>query len=104
MAAAYPYRRDKLLVVGQGIDTDLFAPDGTSPDRPPLILCVGRVSPVKDHATLLVAVSVLRSRRSKPLRVLVVGGPARPGDESRLPDDRVSRRCMSLPEPYLSLR
>jgi len=84
VAAAYPYRRDKLLVVGQGIDTDLFAPDGTSPDRPPLILCVGRVSPVKDHATLLAAVAALRSRRTEPLRVLVVGAPARAGDESLL--------------------
>jgi glycosyltransferase involved in cell wall biosynthesis len=91
VAPAYPYRRDKLLVVGQGIDTDLLAPDGTPPDRPPMILCVGRLSPVKDHATLFAAAATLRARWKEPFRVLVVGGPARATDEphARTLRDRV---------------
>jgi glycosyltransferase involved in cell wall biosynthesis len=80
VASAYPYRHDKLLVVGQGIDTDLFAPVAAPPERPPMLLCVARLSPVKDHPTLLRAVSLLRRGSPPPFRVAVVGGPARPTD------------------------
>jgi len=79
---AYPYRHDKLTVVGQGIDTDLFAPNGIEPQNPPIILCAGRLSPVKDHPTLLKAAWLLRQRWNKPFQVIVVGGPASPRDES----------------------
>lgn len=75
-AATYPYRHDKLVTVGHGIDTDLFAPGGIGPDTPPLIVCAGRLSPVKDHATLLDAARRLKERTSLPFRVAVVGGPA----------------------------
>ncbi|GBC84984.1 D-inositol 3-phosphate glycosyltransferase [bacterium HR11] len=78
---AYPYRKDKLVVVGQGIDTDLFSPDGTPLEEPPLILCVGRLSPVKDHPTLVRAAALLRERWGKPFRVVILGGPAGPQDE-----------------------
>jgi len=82
VATAYPYRHDKLVVVGQGIDTDLFCPDERSkPDSPPMILCVGRLSPVKDHPTLLKAAALLRQRWSYPFRVVILGGPAGPQDE-----------------------
>jgi glycosyltransferase involved in cell wall biosynthesis len=83
VAAAYPYRRDKLTVIGQGIDTNLFSLDNSLlPEDPPLILCVGRLSPVKDHPTLLSAVSLLRQRWRQPFRVAVLGGPATHRDES----------------------
>jgi len=81
VATAYPYRKDKLVVVGQGIDTDLFCPDGSSPEEPPMILCVGRLSPVKDHPTLIRAAALLRERWGKPFRVVILGGPAGPKDE-----------------------
>jgi glycosyltransferase involved in cell wall biosynthesis len=74
---AYPYRHDKLIPVGQGIDTDLFSPDGTLlPETPPIILCVGRISSVKDHPTLIKAAQLLRARWSQPFQVVIVGGPA----------------------------
>ena len=81
VAAAYPYRRDKLTPIGHGIATDIFSPD----DRvlraePPVILCVGRLSPVKDHLTLLNAAALLR-RAGEPFRVVVVGGPAKSEDQ-----------------------
>jgi glycosyltransferase involved in cell wall biosynthesis len=62
VAPAYPYRHDeKLRVVGQGIDTTMFRPDRLLPKvEPPVILCVGRLSPVKDHPTLFEAVRLLR--------------------------------------------
>jgi Glycosyltransferase len=77
----YPYRKDKLVVIGQGIDTDLFCPDGSPPEEPPMILCVGRLSPVKDHPTLIRAAALLRERWKKPFRVVILGGPAGPKDE-----------------------
>ena len=82
MPAAYPYKHDKLAVLGQGIDTDLFSANGTvSAEDPPIILCVGRLSPVKDHPTLLKAAWMLRQRWDKPFRVVVVGGSTGPRDE-----------------------
>ena len=78
VATAYPFKHDKLIVVGQGIDTELFSPDGhVTPDSPPMILCVGRLSPVKDHPTLLKAASLVQRRLGKLFRVVILGGPAR---------------------------
>lgn len=79
---AYPYKRDKLIAIGQGIDTELFSPNGAmSLELPPMILCVGRLSPVKDHPTLLRAVWLLRQTIGEHFRVVIVGGPATPRDE-----------------------
>jgi glycosyltransferase involved in cell wall biosynthesis len=83
VATAYPYRHNKLTVIGQGIDTGVFSPDGgVVPEDPPMILCVSRLSPVKDHPTLLKAAWLLRQGWSKPFRVVIIGGPAVPRDES----------------------
>jgi glycosyltransferase involved in cell wall biosynthesis len=80
--SAYLYKADKLIVTGQGIDTTLFSPHpGVSPDDPPMILCAGRLSPVKDHPTLLKAVSLLRQNWTHPVRVVIVGGPATTRDD-----------------------
>jgi glycosyltransferase involved in cell wall biosynthesis len=82
IATAYPYRRDKLTAIGQGIDIDLFSPEvGVSPEAPPMILCAGRLSPVKDHPTLLKAAWLLRREPNLPFRVLILGGPATSRDE-----------------------
>lgn len=81
LPTAYPYRHDKLNVLGQGIDTELFTPDGSvGPDEVPIILCLGRLSPVKDHPTLLKAVALLRQRWKEPFQVVILGGPATPSD------------------------
>jgi glycosyltransferase involved in cell wall biosynthesis len=82
VATAYPYKHDKLDVIGQGIDTDLFNSDKTLPDNPPLILCVGRLSPVKDHPTLVKAVALIKNRLEKPFRVVILGAPGRPEDKA----------------------
>lgn len=82
LATAYPYKQDKLTVVGQGIDTDIFAPDNyTTLDDPPLILYVGRLSPVKDLSTLLKATWLLR-QQGRCFRVAILGGPMGPQDTS----------------------
>ena len=92
LPTSYPYRRDKLLIVGQGIDLDLFAPGGAAAsDREesvgdegdvPLVVYVGRLSPVKDVATLIDATKALLDRRSASFRVAIVGGPATPSDDA----------------------
>jgi len=83
VASAYPYRQDKLTEIGQGIDTDVFCPDPRkSHENPPLILCVSRLSPVKDHPTLLKAIWLVRQSWSQPFRLVIVGGPASSRDES----------------------
>jgi glycosyltransferase involved in cell wall biosynthesis len=77
IATAYPYTHDKLTVIGQGIDTDVFSPNGDAPAEDlPVILCAGRLSPVKDHLTLLQAARLLRQRHSRAFRVLILGSPA----------------------------
>jgi len=80
---SYPYKRDKLIVVGHGIDSDMFSPDSrVPPEDTNMILCVGRLSPVKDHPTLLKAVWLLRQRWAEPFRVVIIGGLAAGRDES----------------------
>lgn len=75
LQTSYPYRKDKVIVVGHGIDMDIFCPDGSPPEAPPMILCVGRLSPVKDHPTLLKATALLRKRFKQAFRVVILGGP-----------------------------
>jgi len=83
IATAYPYTKEKLKVVGQGIDTDLFSADSrSSTEDSAMILCAGRLSPVKGHATLLRAASLLQRHWGKPFRVVILGGPATPDDDS----------------------
>lgn len=82
IATAYPYKHDKLTTIGHGIALDIFSPgDRASLAQPPIILCVGRLSPVKDHPTLLSAAALLRRAWPKPFRVVIVGGPATASDE-----------------------
>ena len=79
---AYPYRQDKLIAVGQGIDIDLFSPDGDVSFKPPsVILCAGRLSPVKDHPTLLKAVQLLKQRWNQPFQVVILGALGGPKDK-----------------------
>lgn len=85
---AYPYKKDKLAVIGQGIDTDLFSPNGIEAEND-LILCAGRISAVKNHATLLRATAQMK----RPGRLVIVGKAAGAADEAtaaelrRLVDD-----------------
>jgi glycosyltransferase involved in cell wall biosynthesis len=82
LPTAYPYKRDKLEVIGQGIDSALFAPDGSPPAQPPVILYAGRLSPVKDIETLLRATVLLRQEYRQPFHVVILGGPATAADQT----------------------
>lgn len=68
---AYPYRRQKLSVIGQGIDLQQFALNHTVSDS--VILCAGRISRVKNHFTLLRAFKKVLDATGQPLRLVIVG-------------------------------
>jgi len=79
---SFPIDSPKVHVMGHGIDTERFAPGDEPRDEPPLVLAVGRVSPIKHHHTLLDAAALLRDRYGDPpVRFAVVGTTAAPGDE-----------------------
>lgn len=94
LPGAYPYRRDKLTVLAQGIDTSLFTPDpAVTADEPPLILCAGRLSPVKSLETVVEAAGLLHRRGRRDFRVTFVGAPTGERDETyvRTLHERIAR-------------
>jgi len=75
----------KLRVLGHGIDPDQFSPKARagSPDPAqgaPLILAVGRLSPIKRYELLIAAVKLLRARGVN-VRCVIAGGDP-PGDRT----------------------
>lgn len=82
--AAKGYRRDRMVVISNGYDLSRYAPDAASRARVraqwgldgdvPVIGCVARWDPLKDHANLLRAVAALvRDGRDAGLRCVLVG-------------------------------
>ena len=78
LPGAYPWRKNKLSVIGQGIDTARFTPAESPAAGDDLILCAGRISRVKNHPTLLRAVA--RLPRRVPL--VILGATAGAEDET----------------------
>jgi len=76
---AYPWKKDKFTVLGQGIDTTLFSPGGETPEAAP-VLCVGRLARVKNLDTLVRAMAMLR----QPAQVVLLGKAASPDDEDNV--------------------
>lgn len=72
--SSYRYLDHKFTALGHGLDTERFRPNGAPPAIPPLILSVGRISPIKDLITLLEAVSWLR-QSGRDVRCALVGEP-----------------------------
>jgi glycosyltransferase involved in cell wall biosynthesis len=82
--AAKGYRRDRMVVISNGYDLSRYAPDAAARARVraqwgldgdvPVIGCVARWDPLKDHANLLRAVAALvRDGRDAGLRCVLVG-------------------------------
>jgi len=95
IATAYPYKHDKLTPIGHGIAVDIFSPgDAAARADPPIVLCAGRLSPVKDHPTLINAVSLLREAGVASFRVVMVGSPATANDEIYV--DRLHRQIQAM--------
>ncbi|ASC68827.1 glycosyl transferase [Achromobacter denitrificans] len=78
------YRRDRLVVISNGYDLSRYTPDAAARARAraewgvvgdaPVIGCVARWDPLKDHANLLRAVAALvRDGRDAGLRCVLIG-------------------------------
>ncbi len=78
------YRRDRLVVVSNGYDLSRYTPDEAArarvraqwglADDAPVIGCVARWDPLKDHANLLRAIAALvRDGRDGGLRCVLIG-------------------------------
>jgi glycosyltransferase involved in cell wall biosynthesis len=72
--SSYPYDHKKFSSLGHGIDTDFFSPEDLVPSRPPLLLSVGRLSPIKDLLTLIEALHLLR-QQGLSFHCVLVGSP-----------------------------
>ncbi|NJL94361.1 MAG: glycosyltransferase family 4 protein [Anaerolineae bacterium] len=75
---SFPLAHRKVQVLGHGIDATQFAPDPFTPlDQPPLVLAVGRITPIKHHHVLLQAAALLRDQHGDPpVQFAVAGAPA----------------------------
>ncbi|MEY2554033.1 MAG: hypothetical protein QOC57_1893 [Ilumatobacteraceae bacterium] len=79
---ALRFRPDRVVAVNNGVD-DLFRPGGERSDSP-LLVCVGRLAPVKRQDELIEA-AVTARQRVPDLQVVIVGeGPLRPSLEARV--------------------
>jgi glycosyltransferase involved in cell wall biosynthesis len=82
---AFPFKTSKLVLLGQGIDTDYLVPD--SPIRETgFVLFLGRISPVKKIEVLLEALAKLPEAERAKIKAEIVGGTASPSDDSYLND------------------
>lgn len=63
---------DRVVVIGNGVDTDRFAPDGRVADRgpEPLLVCVGRLTEAKGQP---LAIEALARMRTPDVRLRLVG-------------------------------
>ncbi len=73
-------RSKKLMIVGQGINVDLFRPNPSKRPVSLALLSVGRIAPVKNYETLISAAKLLNDR-GIDFSISVVGAPAVEGDE-----------------------
>ena len=63
---------DKLRIIPNGIDVDFYAavPRSTEP-RPPTVLMVGRIVPIKDTRTFIMAISLLKEMVPDVVAILI---------------------------------
>ena len=85
-ALARGIAEDRVIVIGNLIDTERFAPDAEAGTRQraawgidpaePLIGMTARLDPMKGHPTFLAAAALLRAKRPEARFVLIGDGPA----------------------------
>lgn len=65
----------RITVIPNGVDTDFFRPPIPAPERKPIILCVARLVPDKDHETLIRAFTLVNRDHPEAQLWLVGDGP-----------------------------
>ncbi len=78
MVSAYGIPPDRISVIRNGLDTDYFHPPEARPEGPPILVCVARLHPDKDHMTLLRAFKSVLKKFPEARLWLVGEGRARP--------------------------
>lgn len=73
----------KIRVVGQGIDTDFFCPGPSLDHEGFRIVVVGRISPIKNYETLILATEKVQTE-IQGLSVEIIGGSGLPEQEKYL--------------------
>lgn len=88
----------KVIYLGHAIDTEMFRPDTrTELHRGGLrLLCLGRISPVKDIETTIHACAILKEKLNRPWSLSIVGGPLMPRDHNYLSSlkDQVHKKSL----------
>jgi D-inositol-3-phosphate glycosyltransferase len=92
LSCLYGASHDRMKIIHPGIDHAVFKPGdgaaararlGLSPDHA-VILCVGRIQPLKGLSLAVRAAAELAPQIERELAVLIVGGPSTPAGEAEL--------------------
>ncbi len=82
--SGFRLKSDKIRIVGQGIDVNIFKSDKEKRDKNIFkIITVGRISPVKDYETLISAVEIIKNKINN-LKVDIVGDACAEDDKKYL--------------------
>jgi len=82
--SGFRLKSDKIKIVGQGIDINIFKANKERRDKNIFkIITVGRISLVKDHETLISAVEIIKNKIDN-LKVDIVGDACTENDEKYL--------------------
>lgn len=95
--SAYPYKKNKLTVIGQGIDTQLFQKIPMErPAKTTHLLYSGRISSIKNIETLVKAVALLKKHPQHDLLVTLTGNAQSEADERYLQELHVLIASLGL--------
>lgn len=98
LVSRYGVPPGRLTVVPNGVDTEFFQPRaGDQAPGPPVLLCVARLVPDKDHDTLLAAFAQLTARHPGAELRLVGSGPRRPALKHKVQELGLSGQVKFLP-------
>lgn len=87
----------QVSVIRNGVNTEIFVPPAAPRSENPVILCVARLAPVKDHPTLLGAFDRLAGNHPRAELWLVGDGPAEDAVRGHVAKCRFRDRIKLLP-------
>jgi glycosyltransferase involved in cell wall biosynthesis len=81
-AESFQVKSSKAVIVGHGINTDVFRPTEKPQNTTLKILYVGRISPIKNQQLLLEAVDILvHKKHFSNIEIVLYGSPTVSGDQ-----------------------
>ncbi len=97
LTGRYGLPRQRVTVIPTGVDTEYFQPASAPVDPDPLILCLARLVPVKDHLTLIAAFEHAAIRHPRARLRLVGDGELHGQLARRVAESPVSERMEIVP-------